>query len=105
MDSFSPLLLVVTVIAIIFASYLLGVFSRIPLWSIGITTAALPMMLFCVSFPVNKWEEAMMIIGGYAVGLGPVFGLICYKVAKPARLSAQLAAERATIRATYGRGD
>lgn len=82
-------------------SHLLGRFSNIPLWLIGIFTSTFPMLLFCISFPTTEWAEAMMIIGGYALGFGPFLGLFCYKVAKLPRESVQLAKEQATIRATY----
>ena len=82
-------------------SHLLGRLSSMPLWLIGIVTSTFPMLLFCVSVPRTEWAAAMMVIGGYALGLGPFLGLFCYKVAKLPRESVQLAEEQARIRATY----
>ena len=90
-------------LAAICISYLLGLFSNMPLWLIGIFTSTFPTLLFCISLPRTQWPEGMMVIGGYAVMVGPFLGVFCYKVAKFAKGSAQLAKEQARIRATYGR--
>jgi hypothetical protein len=100
---FIALLLPGSFVLVIFASHLLGLFSKIPLWSIGILTSTFPMIWFCMSVPIEEWEEAMMIIGGYAIMFVPLLGGICYKVAKFARRSAQSAKQQAELRATYGR--
>ena len=84
-------------------SHFLGMLSNIPLWLIGMLTSTFPMLLFCLSVPRAEWAEAMMIIGGYALGFGPFLGLFCYKVAKLPRESVQLAKGQAAIRATYER--
>jgi len=89
-------------LAAICTSYLLGLFSRIPAWLIGILTATFPMLLFCISLPREQWPQGMMVIGGYAVMLAPFLGGICYRIAKFAQQSAQLGREQARIRAARG---
>jgi hypothetical protein len=84
-------------------SFLLGLFSRMPLWLIGILASTFPMLLFCISIPRTQWAEGMMVIGGYAVMVGPFLGMGCYALAKFARQSAELGREQARARRTYGR--
>jgi hypothetical protein len=82
-------------------SYMIGRFSRLPLWPTGLISASIPLLWYHSAVPAEHREQYMLIVGGWVI-MGAVFlGAVNYAASRIGRSTKRRTDEYNRIRATY----